>query len=70
MYAAAFAATAQIHDDPPASPATRDPTDDLVALARSANAEVLASVDGDLLEADVGDVAVIRPAEFVARLAQ
>jgi putative PIN family toxin of toxin-antitoxin system len=71
MYAAAFAATAQIHDDPPASPATRDPGDDyLVALARSANADVLVSVDRDLLEADVSDVAVVTPADFLTRLAQ
>jgi putative PIN family toxin of toxin-antitoxin system len=71
MYAAAFAATAQIHDDPPASPATRDPADDyLVALARSANADLLVSVDRDLLEANLSDVTVISPADFLARLAQ
>ena len=71
MYAAAFGATAQIHGDAPTSPATRDPADDfLVALARSANADLLVSVDRDLLEADVSDVVVVTPAEFLVRLAQ
>lgn len=70
-YAAAFSGRSEIHADPPAAPATRDPGDDyLIALARAANADVVASVDRDLLEASVDDVVVLRPAEFLARLSE
>lgn len=68
-YAAAFAARAEIHSDPAPTPATRDPKDDyLIALARQAAVDAVVSVDRDLLEADVNDVAIITPAEFLAQL--
>jgi uncharacterized protein len=68
-YAAAFAARAELHSDPPARAATRDPDDDyLVALARSSRADMIVSVDLDLLDAHLSDVAVVSPAEFLARL--
>jgi uncharacterized protein len=68
-YAAAFHGRSEIRADPPATPATRDPGDDyLVALARAANADVIVSVDRDLLEADLADVVVVRPADLLHRL--
>jgi uncharacterized protein len=68
-YASAFAARAELHADPPSSPATRDPKDDyLVALARSSGADMLVSVDLDLLTADVIDVELVRPAKLLDRL--
>lgn len=68
-YAGGFAATAEVHADPPAAPATRDPKDDyIIALARVSGAKVVVSVDRDLLDAEFDDVAVIRPAEFLDRL--
>ncbi len=49
-------------------PATRDPDDDyLVALARAAGAQIIVSSDRDLLEAEVGDIAVLSPRDFLAR---
>jgi len=68
-YAAAFAAGAMTHDDPPTVPATRDPDDDhLVALARSAGADVIVSVDHDLLDADLVGLVVLSPADFISHL--
>ena len=68
-YAAAFAARAELQPDVPATAATRDPDDDyLVALARSARADTIVSVDLDLLEARLSDLAVVSPAEFLTRL--
>jgi predicted nucleic acid-binding protein len=46
----------------------RDPRDDLVALARVDNADVLVSIDNDLLEASVDDVTIWRPAILIDRL--
>ena len=51
-YAGALAARCEPHADPPVMPGTRDSDDDfLVALARAAQADLLVSVDRDLLEA-------------------
>jgi len=56
------------HDDPPTVPATRDADDDyLVALARSAGADVIVSADHDLLDADLVGV-VLSPADFISHL--
>jgi uncharacterized protein len=53
--------------DPTEVPAvTRDPGDDyLIALARTAGAEMLVSGDLDLLEAEISDPAVLNPRGFV-----
>jgi len=57
-------------EPPSAAGATRDPADDyLVALARGEAAAMIVSGDRDLLEADLGDVHVLRPAELLERLA-
>jgi uncharacterized protein len=49
--------------------ATRDPRDDyLVALAKAAGA-VLVSSDRDVLEADIVDLEILSPREFLERLA-
>jgi putative PIN family toxin of toxin-antitoxin system len=71
-YVAGFAARGHMHADPPTPAATtRDPADDyLVALARSVRVDALVSVDRDLLDADLPDVSVIEPAQFLAQLAQ
>ena len=62
-------AGATVMDDvDPGEPITRDPDDDyLVALARAAGS-VIVSGDRDLLEADVTDVEILSPREFLARL--
>ena len=62
-------AGATLMDDvDPGVPITRDPDDDyLVALARAAGG-VLVSGDRDVLEADVADVEILSPREFLARL--
>ncbi len=50
------------------APATRDPYDDyLVAFARITGAQAIVSSDRDLLEAQLADVAVLRPADFLGR---
>lgn len=68
-YAAAFAARAESHDDQLAVAVTRDPDDDyLIALARSSRADVIVSVDRDLLDANLSDVVVVDPGEFMRRL--
>jgi predicted nucleic acid-binding protein len=47
----------------------RDPEDDyLVALMRATQADFLVSLDRDLLDAQLDDVAAIDPAVFVGRL--
>jgi putative PIN family toxin of toxin-antitoxin system len=70
-YVAAFAARSAHHPDPTIQTAiVRDPKDDyLVALARAANADVLVSIDNDLLEAPVDDVTTCRPEILLDRLA-
>jgi len=55
-YVAAFAVRSEFHADPAIGPDPnlRDPEDEyLLALARSANADVLVSVDRDLLDAQI-----------------
>jgi predicted nucleic acid-binding protein len=54
------------------SPATvRDPKDDhLAALARAADADVLVSIDNDLLQAPIDDLAICRPEIRLDRLAR
>ena len=61
---------AVVHPDPAIiERATRDPHDDyLVALAKAAEA-VLVSSDRDVLEADIDDLDVVNPREFLDRLA-
>jgi predicted nucleic acid-binding protein len=47
----------------------RDPDDDyLVALMRATQADVLVSLDRDLLDAQLDDITVVDPAVFVGRL--
>lgn len=68
-YAAAFAARGESRSDLPAAPATRDPNDDyLIALARSSAADLIVSVDRDLLDAGLRDIVAVPPAEFMRRL--
>ena len=48
---------------------TRDPGDDyLPRLARAARADCLVTGDDDLIEADLADVWVLRPAAFLDEL--
>ena len=58
------------YSDPPESTSvTRDPSDDyLVRLARTARADCLVTGDADLVDADLADVWVLRPATFLAEL--
>lgn len=58
-YVAAFAAGSERHPDPADVIASvRDPADDyLVALAREAHADALVSLDRDLLDAGLTDIA-------------
>jgi predicted nucleic acid-binding protein len=68
----AFAARSEDHVDPPrsSSEGVRDPDDDyLVDLMRASDAEVLVSLDRDLLDAQLADVTVLDPAKFLTRLA-
>jgi len=69
-YVAAFAAGSERHPDPAEVIASvRDPADDyLVALAREAHADSLVSLDRDLLDAGLTDIATERPAACLARL--
>lgn len=68
-YAAAFAARSERRSDPVRSGrSVRDPRDEyLVALARETNAEVLVSLDRDLLDAVVEGVLTLEPAQFLER---
>jgi uncharacterized protein len=71
-YVDAFAARSEQYADPPRSSSTgvRDPDDDyLVELMRVSGADMLVSLDRDLLDAEIPDIAVLDPATFVARLA-
>jgi len=71
-YVEAFVARSEEHVDPPrsSSEGVRDPDDDyLVDLTRASGAEVLVSLDRDLLDAQLSDVTVLDPAKFLARLA-
>lgn len=68
-FAAGLAAVAEIHPDVDApAVATRDRADDyLVALALAHGAELIVSLDRDLLDEDVG-IATVSPAELLQRL--
>lgn len=70
-YVEAFAAQSEECADaekPPPS-AVRDPDDYLVDLLRRSGAEVLVSVDRDLLDAQLAGVTVLDPAQFLSHLA-
>lgn len=70
QFARELETNARIVDDPiEVVPATRDPDDDyLVALAKASDANLIVSSDRDLLEADLADVAVVHPRDFVGQL--
>jgi putative PIN family toxin of toxin-antitoxin system len=70
-YADGFAARSEQHPDPQLSlpSEVRDPDDDyLVALMRSSEADVLVSLDRDLLDAQLANITVLDPAKFLDRL--
>jgi putative PIN family toxin of toxin-antitoxin system len=70
-YVAALEARSEYKPDPidPPSSGIRDPDDDyLVALMRATQADFLVSLDRDLLDAQLDDIAAIDPAVFVGRL--
>jgi putative PIN family toxin of toxin-antitoxin system len=70
-YIAGLAARSEHQPDPsqPSSPMVRDPDDDyLVVLLHAARADVLVSLDRDLLDAELDGVTVIDPAVFVGSL--
>lgn len=70
-YVAGFGARSEHQTDPVESPlpGVRDPDDDyLIALMLEAQADVLVSLDRDLLDAQLDDLDVIDPAVFVGRL--
>lgn len=71
-YVEAFAAQSEgcaAAEKPPPS-AVRDPDDDyLVDLLRRSRADVLVSVDRDLLDAQLPGVTVLDPAQFLSHLA-
>lgn len=69
-YVAAFAAASDRHPDPTeATASVRGPADDyLVAFAREADVDALVSLDRDLLDAGLTDIAIERPAAFLGRL--
>jgi uncharacterized protein len=72
-YVAGFDARSEHQPDPidPPSSGIRDPDDDyLVALMRATQADFLVSLDRDLLDAQLDDVAAIDPAVFVGHLKQ
>jgi predicted nucleic acid-binding protein len=55
----------------PSSPLVRDPDDDyLVALMHATGADVLVSLDRDLLDAELDGITVTDPAVFVSSLEQ
>jgi predicted nucleic acid-binding protein len=66
----ALARDSHIADDPAErQPVSRDSNDDyLIALARSASADVLVIGDADLLTLDLADLPIISPREFLERL--
>ena len=70
-YLAAFSARSEHHPDPaqPSPSRVRDPGDDyLVALMHATRADVLVSLDRDLLDAELDGVKVTDPAVFVSSL--
>lgn len=72
-YVAGFGARSEHQPDPDGSPSprVRDPDDDyLIGLMHATQADVLVSLDRDLLDAHLDEVAVIDPAVFFGRLEQ
>ncbi len=72
-YADGFAARSEQHPDPQRSSPSevRDPDDDyLVTLMRSSEADVLVSLDRDLLDAQLANITVLDPAKFLDRLSK
>jgi putative PIN family toxin of toxin-antitoxin system len=70
-YVAGFGARSEHQPDPddPPSSGVRDPDDDyLVALMHATEADVLVSLDRDLLDAQLDDMTVTDPAAFLGRL--
>ena len=69
-YVAALAARSEHHPDPDEPPSVvRDPKDDyLIALMHAADADLLVSLDNDLLDAELDDIVVLDPAVFLARV--
>ncbi len=71
-YVAGLAARSEHQPDPsqPPIPAVRDPDDDyLIALMRVTQADLLVSLDRDLLDAELDDITVVDPAAFIGQLA-
>lgn len=72
-YVAGLGARSEHQPDPsqPPSRRVRDPDDDyLVALMHATHADVLVSLDRDLLDAELDGITVVDPAVFVSRLEQ
>ncbi len=69
-YVAALAARSEHHPDPDErSSVVRDPKDDyLIALMHVSDADLLVSLDNDLLDAKLDDIAVLDPAVFLTRV--
>jgi predicted nucleic acid-binding protein len=70
LWIASLSAGGDHRDDPDTPPVgIRDPKDEyLVALGRRTDVDVLVSGDGDLLEAELDGLKVVRPAEFLEML--
>jgi putative PIN family toxin of toxin-antitoxin system len=70
LWIASLSAGGYHRDDPDIPPVgIRDPKDEyLVALGRRSDVDVLVSGDGDLLEAELDGLKVVRPAELLAML--
>ena len=70
LWIASLSAGGDHRDDPDTPPVgIRDPKDEyLVALGRRSDVDVLVSGDGDLLEAELDGLKVVRPAEFLEML--
>lgn len=72
-YVAGLSARSEHQPDPVDAPSSgvRDPGDDyLIALMLATRADVLVSLDRDLLDARLNGITVIDPAAFVGRLEQ
>jgi uncharacterized protein len=69
-YVAALAARSEHHPDRDQPPSVvRDPEDDyLIALMHTAQADLLVSLDNDLLDAELDDITVLDPAVFLTRV--
>jgi putative PIN family toxin of toxin-antitoxin system len=62
---------ATLHEDPPATSATRDPKDDyLVALARVAHVDAIISGDRDIHDAELPDLSIWTPRHLADTLSR